>query len=107
MPHAHLQRGLERSSHNTSFLQYKSALERDQFDKESTLPEKLTQLRLGKIVRERYSGLSDVDQEAIATMNITQPAKLALTPVRNCSDLSTNLHNHCPVNCIRLDQRTP
>jgi hypothetical protein len=67
----------------TSFLQDKVALERGLFDKENTLPEELTQLRMGKIVRERYPELSDVDQEAIrqhaiAAMNITQQAKLAL-----------------------------
>ncbi len=67
----------------TSFLQDKVALERGLFDKENTLPEELTQSRMGKIVRERYPELSDVDQEAIrqhaiAAMNITQQAKLAL-----------------------------
>jgi len=67
----------------TSFLQDKAVLERGLFDKENTLPEELTQLRMGKIVRERYPDLSDVDQEAIrqhaiAAMNITQQAKLAL-----------------------------
>ncbi len=67
----------------TSFLQDKTALERGLFDKENTLPEELTQLRMGKIVRERYPELSDTDQEAIrqhaiAAMNITQQAKLAL-----------------------------
>ncbi len=67
----------------TSFLQDKTVLERGLFDKENTLPEELTQLRMGKIVRERYPDLSDVDQEAIrqhaiAAMNITQQAKLAL-----------------------------
>ncbi len=67
----------------TSFLQDKTALERGLFDKENTLPEELTQLRMGKIVRERYPDLSDVDQEAIrqhaiAAMNITQQAKLML-----------------------------
>ena len=67
----------------TSFLQDKSALERGLFDKENTLPEELTQLRMGKIVRERYPELSEADQEAIrqhavAAMNITQQAKLAL-----------------------------
>ncbi|MBN0189546.1 DEAD/DEAH box helicase, partial [Pseudomonas aeruginosa] len=49
----------------TSFLQDKTVLERGLFDKENTLPEELTQLRMGKIVRERYPDLSDVDQEAI------------------------------------------
>jgi hypothetical protein len=67
----------------TSFLQDKTALERGLFDKENTLPEELTQLRMGKIVRERYPELSAVDQEAIrqhavAALNITQQAKLAL-----------------------------
>lgn len=67
----------------TSFLQDKTVLERGLFDKENTLPEELTQLRMGKIVRERYPDLSDVDQEAIrqhaiAVMNITQQAKLML-----------------------------
>lgn len=68
----------------TSFLQDKTALERGLFDHENTLPEELTQLRMGKIVRERYPELSDTDQEAIrqhaiAVMNITQQAKLAVS----------------------------
>ena len=67
----------------TSFLQDKTVLERGLFDKENTLPEELTRLRMGKIVRERYPDLSEVDQEAIrqhaiAAMNITQQAKLML-----------------------------
>jgi superfamily II DNA or RNA helicase len=67
----------------TSFLQDKTVLERGLFDTEGTLPEELTQLKMGKIVRDRYPELSDVDQEAvrqhaIAAMNITQQAKLAL-----------------------------
>jgi hypothetical protein len=67
----------------TSFLQDKRVLEQGLFDKVNTLPEELTQLRMGKIVRERYPDLGEVDQEAIrqhaiAAMNITQQAKLAL-----------------------------
>lgn len=67
----------------TSFLQDKTVLERGLFDQENTLPEELTQLRMGKIVRERYPELSETDQEAIrqhaiAAMNITQQAKFAL-----------------------------
>ncbi len=67
----------------TSFLQDKTVLERGLFDQENTLPEELTQLRMGKIVRERYPELSTDDQEAIrqhaiAAMNVTQQAKLAL-----------------------------
>lgn len=68
----------------TSFLQDKTSLERGLFDKENTLPEELTQLRMGKIIRDRYPELSGTDQEAIrqhaiAAMNITQQAKLALS----------------------------
>ncbi|MDD2721007.1 MAG: DEAD/DEAH box helicase [Gallionella sp.] len=67
----------------TSFLQDKAVLERGLFDQENTLPEELTQMRMGKIVRERYPDLSETDQEAIrqhavAAMNVTQQAKLAL-----------------------------
>jgi hypothetical protein len=66
-----------------AFIQDKPALERGTLDKENTIPEELTIERLGKIVRERYPELSEVDQEAvrqhaIAVINITQQAKLAL-----------------------------
>lgn len=64
----------------TAFVQDKDALERGLFDRENTLPEELTQLRMGKIVRERYPELSEADQEAIrqhavAALNIAQQAK--------------------------------
>lgn len=67
-----------------SFLQDKTTLERGLFDKDNTLPEELTQLRMGKIVRERYPQLSEADQEAVrqhavAAMNVTQQAKLLLS----------------------------
>ncbi|MAG65287.1 MAG: DEAD/DEAH box helicase [Pseudomonadales bacterium] len=67
----------------TSFLQDNAVIERGLFDQENTLPEELTQLRMGKIVRERYPELDAADQEAIrqhaiAAMNVTQQAKLAL-----------------------------
>nr|WP_315464909.1 DEAD/DEAH box helicase [uncultured Rhodoferax sp.] len=68
----------------TTFLQDKVALEQGLFDKENVLPQELTQLRMGKIVRERYPDLSETDQEAIrqhaiAAMNVTQQAKLELS----------------------------
>ena len=68
----------------TTFLQDKTTLEQGLFDKENVLPQELTQLRMGKIVRERYPDLSDEDQEAIrqhaiAAMNVTQQAKLELS----------------------------
>ncbi|MFY9261637.1 MAG: DEAD/DEAH box helicase [Gallionella sp.] len=67
----------------TSFLQDKVALERGLFDQENTLPEELTIVRMGKIVRERYPELTAEDQEAVrqhavAAMNVTQQAKLML-----------------------------
>jgi hypothetical protein len=67
----------------TSFLQDKTALERGLFDKENTLPEELTQVQMGKIVRERFPNLNDEDQEAvrqhaIAVLNVTQQAKQQL-----------------------------
>lgn len=64
----------------TAFIQDKSTVERGLFDQENTLPEELTQLKMGKIVRERYPELNETDveairQHAIAALNITQQAK--------------------------------
>lgn len=64
----------------TSFIQDKPTLERGLFDRENTIPEELTQLNMGKIVRERYPELSDKDQEAvrqhaIAALALTQKSK--------------------------------
>ena len=63
----------------TAFVQDKTAIERGLFDEEP-LPEELTQVRMGKIVRDRYPDLSETDQEAIrqhaiAALNLTQKAK--------------------------------
>jgi superfamily II DNA or RNA helicase len=75
----------------TTFLQDTASLEKGLFDKENTLPQELTQLRMGKIVRERYPDMSEHDQEAIrqhavAAMNVTQQAKLELSKVISGSD---------------------
>lgn len=64
----------------TAFVQDKAALEQGLFNRDNTVPEELTQLRMGKIVRERYPDLSADDQEAIrrhaiAALNVTQQAK--------------------------------
>ena len=66
----------------TAFIQDTPALEKGLFDTENTVPEELTQVRMGKIVRDRYPNLSEQDQEAIrqhaiAAMAITQKAKEA------------------------------
>lgn len=63
----------------TAFVQDKSSLERGLFDDEM-VPEELTQIRMGKIVKDKYPDLDEEDleairQHAIAAMNITQQAK--------------------------------
>lgn len=67
----------------TAFVQDKTALERGLFDEE-TVPEELTQVRMGKIVRDKYPDMSAEDQEAIrlhaiAALNLTQKAKQLAT----------------------------
>jgi superfamily II DNA or RNA helicase len=63
----------------TAFVQDKTALERGLFDEEM-VPEELTQVRMGKIVKDKYPELDGQDQEAvrqhaIAALNLTQQAK--------------------------------
>jgi superfamily II DNA or RNA helicase len=62
-----------------AFVQDKTAIERGIFD-EDLVPEELTQVRMGKIVKDKYPELDDDDQEAvrqhaIAALNLTQQAK--------------------------------
>lgn len=62
-----------------TFIQDKTALERGLFDEE-LVPEELTQVRMGKIIKDKYPELDEEDQEAvrqhaIAALNITQQAK--------------------------------
>lgn len=62
-----------------AFVQDKPTLERGLFDEE-LVPEELTQIRMGKVIKDRYPGLDAEDQEAVrqhavAALNITQEAK--------------------------------
>ncbi len=62
-----------------TFVQDKTAIERGLFDEE-LVPEELTQVRLGKIIKEKYPDLDEEDQEAvrqhaIAALNLVQQAK--------------------------------
>jgi len=62
-----------------AFVQDKTAIERGLFDRE-LVPEELTQIRMGKIIRDKYPELDDADQEAVrqhavAALNLTQKAK--------------------------------
>lgn len=71
----------------TAFVQDKTALEKGLFDGEhaggETVAQELTQVRLGKIIKDKYPELDDVDQEAvrqhaIAALNLTQQAKAVM-----------------------------
>jgi superfamily II DNA or RNA helicase len=62
-----------------TFVQDKNNVERGMFDSE-LIPEELTQVRMGKIIKDRYPDLDAEDQEvvrqhAIAAINLTQQAK--------------------------------
>ena len=66
-----------------TFIQDKTTIERGLFDEE-LVPEELTQVRMGKIIKDRYPELSPEDQEAvrqhaIAALNLTQKAKQIAT----------------------------
>jgi hypothetical protein len=66
----------------TAFVQDKHTLERGLFDEE-LVPEELTVIRMGKIIKDRYPELEDNDvkavrQRAVAAMNFTQQAKKAV-----------------------------
>lgn len=53
-----------------TFVQDKPTIERGLFDEE-TVPQELTQVRMGKIIKERYPELDDEDQEAVRQHAIT------------------------------------
>jgi len=62
-----------------TFIQDKTTIERGLFDEE-LVPEELTQVRLGKIIKDKYPELDAEDQEAvrqhaIAALTLTQQAK--------------------------------
>lgn len=63
----------------TSFVQDKETVEHGLFN-DNSFPEELTQIRMGKIVREKYPNLEEDDQEAIrqhaiAALNLVQEVK--------------------------------
>jgi len=79
-----------------SFAQDKTAIERGLFD-EDLVPEELTQVRLGKIIKEKYPALDEADQEAvrqhaIAALNLTQQARQAASG-----------NNEAPANTALID----
>jgi superfamily II DNA or RNA helicase len=63
----------------TAFVQDKPTIERGLFDEE-LVPEELTQVRMGKIIKEKFPNLEEEDREAIrqhaiAALNLVQQAK--------------------------------
>lgn len=75
-----------------AFVQDKHTIERGLFDEE-LVPEELTQVRMGKIIKDKYPELDAEDQEAvrqhaIAALNLTQQAKRLVT--EGASDGSPN-----------------
>ena len=76
-----------------AFVQDKPTVERGMFDEE-LVPEELTQVRMGKIIKDKYPELDDEDQEAvrqhaIAALNLTQKAKEAALKI-NDEELTNN-----------------
>lgn len=72
-----------------AFVQDKPTIERGLFDEE-LVPQELTQVRMGKIIKDRYPELDEEDleavrQHAIAALNLTQKAK---ETINNDSELS-------------------
>jgi superfamily II DNA or RNA helicase len=84
-----------------AFVQDKQAVERGLFDEE-LVPQELTQLRLGKIIKDKYPELSEEDQEAVrqravAALNLTQQAKQLVLAGANGGD------NGAPANTALID----
>ena len=71
----------------TAFVQDKTTMERGLFDEE-LVPEELTQVSMGKIVKEKYPELDDEDQEAVR-----QHAIAALTLIQKAKEVIGN-DNH-------------
>jgi hypothetical protein len=66
-----------------TFVQDKTTIERGLFDDE-LVPEELTQVRMGKIIKEKFPDLDEEDQEAVrqhavAAINLVQQAKQLAT----------------------------
>lgn len=79
----------------TAFVQDKPTIESGLFDEE-LVPEELTQVRMGKIVKEKFPNLDDADQEAvrqhaIAALNFVQQAKKALIDSGGIESQNTSL----------------
>jgi hypothetical protein len=89
----------------TAFVQDRQTIERGLFDKE-LVPEELTQVRMGKIVKEKFPNLDEEDQEAvrqhaIAAVNLVQQAKKALTDGGDIGGSGDDLKNTALIDGVR------
>lgn len=78
----------------TAFVQDTRTMAQGLFDEE-VAPQELTQVRMGKIVRDKYPELSETDQEAIreravAALNLIQQAKKKLADEGDSEGLKSN-----------------
>lgn len=85
----------------TAYVQDKDTVERGLFDEE-VVPEELTQVRMGKIIKDKYPELDEEDQEAVrqhavAALNLIQKAKE--NPA--CSDDDTPTANTALLDGVR------
>jgi superfamily II DNA or RNA helicase len=79
----------------TAFVQDSQAIERGLFDEE-LVPEELTQVRMGKIVKTKFPNLDDEDQEAvrqhaIAALTLVQQAKKTIDEAGDAGPGNTSL----------------
>ncbi|TBW34837.1 DEAD/DEAH box helicase [Siculibacillus lacustris] len=84
-----------------AFVQDKTTIERGLFDEE-LVPEELTQVRMGKIIKDKFPQLDAEDQEAVrqhavAALNLTQKAK----EVASASSLGEESANTAFVDGVR------
>ena len=79
----------------TAFVQDKTTIERGLFDEE-LVPEELTQVRMGKIIKEKFPNLDEEDQEAvrqhaIAALTFVQQSKKIMDEVGGETAKNTSL----------------
>lgn len=86
----------------TAFVQDKPTIERGLFDEE-LVPEELTQVRMGKIVKEKFPNLDEQDREAvrqyaIAALNLVQQAKQTVNEAGGTYTTNADVTNPSAIN---------
>jgi superfamily II DNA or RNA helicase len=91
----------------TAFVQDKPTIERGLFDEE-LVPEELTQVRMGKIVKEKFPNLDEEDREAvrqhaIAALNLVQQAKQTVNELGGAYTANVTDPSDAPKNTALID----